>query len=128
MVIPLPTATGPHMRTATPSLLVLLDPPLPALTSLTPHLARSHQPDKLLELVIGEIGADSSETTGYVFAHQPLAERVDFRQTGVTVGVLLCFHANPPLKKSKVRHRTIGAVSQIPASISEIIFAGDFTL
>jgi hypothetical protein len=50
---------------------------LPALTALTPHLARSHQFDKRLEFVVGHIGADSSQTTGYIFAHHVLAERME---------------------------------------------------
>ena len=61
----------------------------PTLTALTPHLTRSHQPDKLLEFVIGEIGAHLSQTTGYVFSHYLLAESMDFAHAGVTVGVLL---------------------------------------
>ena len=83
--------------------------PLPALTAFTLHLTRSHQPDKLLELVIGEIGADSSDTTGYVFAHDLLAERMDFGQAGVIIGLLLCCHLIRIIE-SKVRDRTIEAV------------------
>ena len=99
MVIPLPTATGPHMRTATPSLLVLLDPPLPALTSLTPQLTCSHQSDKLLKFVIGEIGAHRSQTTGYFFSHYSLTQGMDFAHAGVVVGVVLWCHDAEPLVK-----------------------------
>jgi hypothetical protein len=50
---------------------------------------RSHHPDELLEFVVGEIGAHSSQTTGYVFAHRLLSERVDLGHAGVAAGVLL---------------------------------------
>jgi hypothetical protein len=61
----------------------------PTLTPLTPHLTRSHQSDELLELLSWEVGTHSPQPAGDVFAHDFLAERVDFGHAGVTEGVLL---------------------------------------
>jgi len=81
---------------------------LPSLTALAAHLTRSHQPDKPLELVVGEIGADSPETTGYVFAHHLLAKRMEFGHAGILVGLLLCCHAEPLRKNRKYDTAQLG--------------------